>query len=643
MKVSTRIAPRTGGVYELLKSKIDLTEVVSRFAELEGDRCLCPLKAQTSRNPAFAIYGDSFYCHSCEAWGDVTTFWRMVHDLPSNWDAAQDLARKYNIELPEMDPEARERYEERRRREEGWEAVAQANHVRLLADSPGGRRARAYLEDRGFVEEHLKRFRLGLDERGQRVTIPYWSGGHIHGQVARALDPEAVPKYLYPKAEEFALGRRTLFMQESPRAHEYLLVEGFFDQLAAAALGIPAIAAGSAGFSNEQVADLLTIAEKGATFVISRDNDERGRERAQRTLEALYPYARIMPELEGEGIKDVADFYRAHGETAADEIRDLMEEAEDALELAMAELSEIKRPRTKAKHLKHRIVPLILQIPDQSERGMVIKDVAKADGLNTDIVRDAISEMQGQLISSAPAAEEEDIPEPEWAPLLADGVLERYCQDAFKIKGVVGDEDKKVVKLLFCDTIGAQLEPLPTGKPVAGPVMLTGDSGRGKNYLADAAVCALPEEWYLAFEAASATAFYYAAELDPAFLKHKFIYPNEAEAVDTVVEFLRPMFSQAKAKKFVTNKNSDGSHVFQEIDVEGPITGVVPTTRNTLNRELQTRMLVVELPDYEDRIKQHTAALSRQFSPDFVADPHAHMIPKWRAALRSLTGGCVRS
>jgi hypothetical protein len=168
--------------------------------------------------------------------------------------------------------------------------------------------------------------------------------------------------------------------------------------------------------------------------------------------------------------------------------------------------------------------------------------------------------------------------------------------------------------------------------------MLTGDSGRGKNFLADAAVCALPEEWYLSFEAASATAFYYAAELDPAFLKHKFIYPNEAEAVDTVVEFLRPMFSQARAKKFVTNKNSDGTHVFQEISVEGPITGVVPTTRNTLNRELQTRMLVVELEDYKGRIKQHTAALSKQFAPDFVADPHAGLVPKWRAALRSLTG-----
>jgi hypothetical protein len=216
--------------------------------------------------------------------------------------------------------------------------------------------------------------------------------------------------------------------------------------------------------------------------------------------------------------------------------------------------------------------------------------------------------------------------------------VDRYVEDALRIKSVVGEEDKKVVELLVCDAVEAQLEPLPTGKPIGGPIMLTAESGRGKNYLADCGVCGLPEEWYLSFEAASATAFYYAAEIDPAFLKHRFIYPNEAEAVDTVVEFLRPMFSQATAKKFVTNKNSDGTHVFQELRVEGPITGVVPTTRNTLNRELQTRMLVCELANYENRIKEHTAALSRQFSPDFVADPHGHMVPKWRAALASLTG-----
>ena len=636
-----KITPRTGGVFEMLKAEVDLAEVVGRFTELEDHgvlkSCLCPLKEQSSGNPAFKIYGDSFYCFSCEAWGDVVSFWRLMHDFPSNWAAAQDLAREYGIELPQSDPEALRRYEERRQKVHMWACTANRNRETLLKQgSPISQQAREYLSGRGFTEEHWERFMLGVD--GKRVTIPYFFGGQIHGQAARAITGDLEPKYLYPKAEEFPLGRRPLFMQESPRAQEYLLVEGVFDQLAAAVLDIPAIAAGSAGFSNEQMADLLDMAAKGATFVINADKDERGRERARKMLEKLYPYVRIMPELPGEDIKDVADFYRAHGREAADEIRELMGEAQDAIELALVEMGELGRPADKVKLLKRSVVPLILQIPERSERGAVVKEVASTPGLNRDIVQDAITEVEGRLITETPDhTEEEEIPEAELAPLLEPGVLDRYASDAFKIKSVVGDEDKKVVKLLTCNAVEAQLEPLPTGKPVGGPVMLTGDSGRGKNVLADAAVCGLPEEWYLSFEAASATAFYYAAELDPTFLKHKFIYPNEAEAVDTVVEFLRPMFSQARAKKYVTNKNSDGSHVFQEIHVEGPITGVVPTTRNTLNRELQTRMLVCELENYEGRIKEHTAALSRQFSPDFVADPHGHMVSKWRAAFRSLT------
>src|SRR5215203_2877837 len=142
-----KITPRTGGVFETLKAEVDLTEVVGRFAELEDHgevkSCLCPLKEQSSGNPAFKIYGDSFYCFSCEAWGDVVSFWRMKHDMSSNWDAAQDLASEYKIGLPQMDPDARKRYEERRKREEDWTRLAQTNHERLLGDTPGAQQARA--------------------------------------------------------------------------------------------------------------------------------------------------------------------------------------------------------------------------------------------------------------------------------------------------------------------------------------------------------------------------------------------------------------------------------------------------------------------------------------------------------------------
>jgi hypothetical protein len=181
------------------------------------------------------------------------------------------------------------------------------------------------------------------------------------------------------------------------------------------------------------------------------------------------------------------------------------------------------------------------------------------------------------------------------------------------------------------------LDLLPNGRPLGGSLMLTGPAGIGKNFVVDAAVDLLPDEWYEAFEAASATVFYYLIESNPEYLKHKFIYPNEAEAVDPVTEFLRPMLSQGRAKKLTVNKNGDGQNVAQELIVEGPITGVIPTTRNKLNDELQSRMLVAELEAYEGRIAQHTSAFSRQLSPNRKTVVADQQLPRqWRSALRSL-------
>ena len=134
----------------------------------------------------------------------------------------------------------------------------------------------------------------------------------------------------------------------------------------------------------------------------------------------------------------------------------------------MEDLAATKRPAAKVRLLKSTIVPCILQRPDRSERGAVVKGVAMADGLNTDIVQDAIREVEGRLVVEHHEAPEEDIPESEWAELLEPGVVDRYVSDAFKIKSVVGEGDRNVVKLLFCGAVEAQLEPLPTGKPIAG-------------------------------------------------------------------------------------------------------------------------------------------------------------------------------
>ena len=201
--------------------------------------------------------------------------------------------------------------------------------------------------------------------------------------------------------------------------------------------------------------------------------------------------------------------------------------------------------------------------------------------------------------------------------------------------GVVGDE--QAIKLMALVALGAQLEPLPNGRPLGPSVLLTAPPGRGKNYLIDAVVRLLPEKFYVAFEIVSAQAFYYAVQDDPESLKHTFVYPNEIEAVDALVEFLRPMLSSGKAVKLTVNKDAGGANVAQELEVQGPITTAIPTIRNKTDDQLHTRLLVGELSDYEGRVKRHSAAFSELLLPDYAATNNSHKLFLWQAGLSQLT------
>jgi hypothetical protein len=98
------------------------------------------------------------------------------------------------------------------------------------------------------------------------------------------------------------------------------------------------------------------------------------------------------------------------------------------------------------------------------------------------------------------------------------------------------------------------------------------------------------------------------------------------------------MLSQGYAQKYVTNKDDNGSFRFESIEVEGPMTGVLPTVRNKLEDQLQTRLLLTELEDYDGRVGEQTRAASRlrsRTAGGAVSDEERKL---WQAALRSLTG-----
>jgi hypothetical protein len=220
--------------------------------------------------------------------------------------------------------------------------------------------------------------------------------------------------------------------------------------------------------------------------------------------------------------------------------------------------------------------------------------------------------------------------------LFAPGVLSRLRDTASVMHNVYGDGEPLELALLVA--LGAQLDPLPNGRPLGASILLTAQAGRGKNHIVDAAVKPLPPEFYFAFEIASGQSLYYKADEDPESLKHTFAYPNEIEGAEALWEFLRPMLSKGSAKKVVTAKDADGNMTTRTIIVEGPVTIAIPTIRNKTDEQLQTRLLVAELPDYPGRVKHHSAAVSEQLLPEASTADHSREKWLWQEGLRQLTG-----
>lgn len=632
-------------VFETLREHVDLCELAGRFTELRRSgrswKGRCPFPDHEDLDPSFHLWPDErFACFGCGRHGDAIDLWAGVRGIESGVEAALDLAREHGVALPERDPEAKKKAEERREREAGYLRQAQACHKALVVHQ----NVVKWWEGRGFDKELRERFLLGANRDGTAAVIPFWNRGRVQGLIRRNL--RGATKYLYPKAEDFPAGYRPLFIPGPVRASTYL-VEGIVDALAVVAIGGSAVAIGGTSISEKQMREIMGLA---GPLSILPDADKEGGKAARRWVRQLYPKAWLCPAEYGgkvrRAFKDFADAFAADRGAAKELLEGQNARAVDALALAFED-APAGSARGRYLYAKENVLPLLLRLEDPGERAAAIADVAKGLKLGVRDLRQALAGVeekeeecrrrdQARREAKEPDTGPELLPEEAEKLVSRAGVLGRYVEDVAHIHGVVKDRD--ILRLQFLVAVGAQLEPLRNARPAGANLILTAEAGRGKNYVCDAVAVALPEEFCLAFESASAKSLYYRAENDPTVLEHRWIYPNEAEAADQLVEMLSPLLSGGKASHLTVNKDGEGRNAAQELNVEGPASVTIPTVRNKLDTQLQTRMLVAELEDYEGRVAEHSRALSRQLLPDHAGEDHAPKIRAWRAALSSLTG-----
>ena len=402
---------------EAIRERADIAELVGRHLTLRPAgrnlKGLCPFHEEKTPsfqvNPARGI----FHCFGCGAGGDAIRFAMRLEGL-SFPEAARALARDCGIEIAEASGG---------RADSGVAELRTANaralaHYREALTQAAGAAARRYLAGRGLAGEAFERFEIGYapdswdallralraagippevgeragllaprrsgtgyyDRLRDRVTFPIRDeADRIVGFGARALQPDQEPKYL--NTPETAIFRKREALYGAPeayraarRAGRLVLVEGYFDRIAAAAAGVPETAAtcGTA-LSTDHARRLRRHCRD---VVLLFDGDAAGRRAVGRALEILLPAGlRVRSALLAPG-EDPASLLEREGSEA---LRRCIDAAEPALERAIRDAAARGQasPWEKADAI-HDVVRLLALLPDPVECGEMSRRLAFA-------------------------------------------------------------------------------------------------------------------------------------------------------------------------------------------------------------------------------------------------------------------------
>ena len=361
---------------ELVRSRADLVELVGESVTLTPRRGgreyvgLCPF--HDDHNPSLTINQErqSYRCWVCDEGGDCFS-WVMKHDGVDFREALEILARRANLEIPKS---------ERRRGSESGQGKPQLYDVlswaenefhRCLLHSPEAKRARDYLEKRGFTAETLAKFRVGYHPNEWEWLIGRSRGKFSLEQLleARLVGKKEetgrtydyfVDRVMFPIRDErsrpVAFGGRVLPDDPKPDAAKYwnspesalftksrllygfdvardavrrsgtaVVMEGYTDCMMAHQAGLSnTVCTLGTALTETHVIALKRFARK---VVLVYDGDEAGRAAAERALLRFLPQEIDLQILTLPGGLDPAEFLEEYGVEA---LREQVEQAVEA-------------------------------------------------------------------------------------------------------------------------------------------------------------------------------------------------------------------------------------------------------------------------------------------------------------------------
>lgn len=344
-----------------IRQRASIVEVISDFVTLKksgrNHLGLCPFHSE--KTPSFTVSEEKgiYHCFGCQSGGSVFHF-LMNYDRLTFPEAVERVAKRYGITV-EHDRRAAQEGGEREKLYRVNERVAR-NYQKLLHSHPEGRKALAYLQQRGVDRDAVEKFMLGyapssgsgllgvfreekiatadgcrlglIGQRSEqkfyekffgRVIFPIVSpAGKVVAFGGRVLD-QSLPKYLNSSETPLFHKSSTLYglyqaKEGIRRGDRVVIVEGYLDVIALAQHDVPYAAA---TLGTALTADHIRVLSRYTKNIIALfDGDDAGRKAAARSFEifleaGLLGRAAFLPK--GD---DPDTFVRSQGKAAVESL-----------------------------------------------------------------------------------------------------------------------------------------------------------------------------------------------------------------------------------------------------------------------------------------------------------------------------------
>ena len=404
---------------EELRARVSIVDVVGAKVKLvrkgrEYQAC-CPF--HNEKTPSFTVNeAKGFYhCFGCGAHGDIVKFEMEANGLPF-LDALKKLADKAGLPMPQLSHENHEKAEERKNLYEIMELAVKffEKNLRLT----GGRAALDYLYNRGFHDDIISKFRLGyapnnnglkaflagkgvsehdmiqlglaaLSEKSNgrvfdffrdRVIIPIFDKNNRPIAFGGRVMDGSQPKYLNSPETPIFNKRHVLYNLNNARdkayeARKIIVCEGYMDVIALSKYGFEyAVAPLGTALTEDQIAEAWKICP---VPTLCFDGDGAGIKAAIRSVDRALPILKAGYSLQYVFLPDKQDpdeFLKDKGHDAFEAYLENTTPLVDLLWRKNTENAPLQTPEQKALVEKN-ILDEVAKITNEQVRAYYLNDM----------------------------------------------------------------------------------------------------------------------------------------------------------------------------------------------------------------------------------------------------------------------------